>query len=108
MLTINAKYNRYCYLNFFCFIREEEIFAMLNINHNTNAQNKDPVFCHYHKPEIHEYYSYGTPFIQEYSMNWGWGISYDNGWYSTTGSWTSGGYSFDYGKMMLADFSEIQ
>ena len=60
------------------------------------------------EPEIHEYYSYGTPFIQEYSMNWGWGISYDNGWYSTTGSWTSGGYSFDYGKMMLADFSEIQ
>ena len=42
------------------------------------------------------------------TLNWGWGISYDNGWYSTTGSWTSGGYSFDYGKMMLADFSEIQ
>ena len=57
-------------------------------------------------PIIDVYTYFEDPFVREFSMNWGWGPSYDNGWYTTTGSWTAGGYAFDYGKMMLANFAE--
>ena len=58
------------------------------------------------EPTLNIYSYYEDPFVSEFSMNWGWGQTYDNGWYTTTGSWAAGGYSFDFGKMMLANFSE--
>ena len=57
-------------------------------------------------PVIEVYSYYEDPYVREFSMNWGWGQSYDNGWYTTTGSWTAGGDSFDFGKRMLANFTE--
>lgn len=57
-------------------------------------------------PVIEVYSYYEDPYVREFSMNWGWGQSYDNGWYTTTGSWTAGGDSFDFGKRMLANLTE--
>jgi hypothetical protein len=58
-------------------------------------------------PDYYETYQITGPEINEYTMNWGWGEYYDNGWYSVTGSWTSGGHAFNSGKSMIVNFSVI-
>lgn len=60
------------------------------------------------EPVLDMFYYYEDPFVREYSMNWGWGQAYDNGWYTTTGSWVAGSDAFDYYKKMIADFTEIE
>ena len=60
------------------------------------------------EPVLDVFYYYEDPFVREYSMNWGWGQAYDNGWYTTTGSWVAGSDAFDYYKKMIADFTDIE
>lgn len=57
-------------------------------------------------PILEVYIYYEDPFVREYTMNWGWGQTYDNGWYTTTGSWTVDGDSFDYGREMIANLAD--
>lgn len=52
-------------------------------------------------------YTYEDPFIREISMNWGWGATYDTGWYTDSGSWTLDIYSFDYQRGLIANFSAL-
>ena len=49
---------------------------------------------------------YGNPFVSSYiGMNWGWGASYNNTWYSASGSWNIAGYDFDDERQMITSFN---
>lgn len=40
-------------------------------------------------------------------MNWGWGSSYNNEWYSLTGDWILTTYNFTESRAMIHDFKII-
>lgn len=53
-------------------------------------------------------YTYGSPFIVNVTMNWGWSTQWtsniDNGWYSLTGSWTTNYGTYDIFRHMFYNF----
>lgn len=51
---------------------------------------------------------YGFPFISMIGMNWGWGYSYNNEWYSITGDWILGGNNYTISRDMVYNFSVIR
>ena len=53
-------------------------------------------------------YTYGTPFVANVTMNWGWSSQWtsnaNNGWYSLTGSWTTNNGTYDTSRHIFYDF----
>ena len=45
---------------------------------------------------------YADPAVHSFSMVWGWGGSYDDGWYSLTGGWHVNGFYLNNNKNMIA------
>ena len=50
-------------------------------------------------------YQYSMPFAQEFTMIWGYGASYDTGWYSATGDWEISGIHYNNGRKMISSYS---
>ncbi|MBQ3711751.1 MAG: C10 family peptidase [Bacteroidales bacterium] len=55
----------------------------------------------------HNVVTYGSPYITDYRMNWGWGASYDSGYYSVSGNWIVDGDNYIYDRKMICNFSVI-
>lgn len=51
--------------------------------------------------------TYGSPYITDFRMNWGWGASYDSGYYSVSGNWIVDGDNYIYDRKMICNFSVI-
>jgi len=62
------------------------------------------------RPEYGEHveYTYGTPFVANITMNWGWSSQWtsnaNNGWYSLTGSWTTNNGTYDTDRHIFYNF----
>ncbi len=50
---------------------------------------------------------YGSPYITDYRMNWGWGSFYDGGYYAVSGNWILDGDNYIYDRTMICNFSVL-
>ena len=56
----------------------------------------------------HNVVTYGSPYITDYRMNWGWGDSNDYAFFAKSGNWIANGNNYIYNREMVYNFSVSQ
>ena len=69
------------------------------------SRNLAPPFFNY---PPHNVVTYGSPYITDYRMNWGWGDSNDYAFFAKSGNWIANGNNYIYNREMVYNFSVSQ